>query len=159
MCLVPARAQTRVSPIEAPRAAAAHAVPETAGSICHTPPGQKCCSISDHRHTTSTFPNAQDFASGYALGEVLSRHNLQPDFDKFETCGTPGAAINNCTRLQPTSKLGLKLGNRYDLPRGAGVASTFSTDQPPAPAAVFYFCGSPAVCMSGAMSCAAQTHS
>lgn len=69
----------------------------------------------------------QDFASGYALGELLSRYNLQPDFAKFDASGTPNAAINNFTRLQPTfQQLGLKLDSTIanDLLREEkGVAS------------------------------------
>ena len=52
----------------------------------------------------------QALASGYALGELLHRLNLQPDFAKFDSTGTPDAMINNFTRLYPTFKhLGVKL--------------------------------------------------
>jgi hypothetical protein len=52
----------------------------------------------------------QGLASGYALGEILSKLDLQPNFDKFDRSGTPDAMINNFTRLHPTFKhLGIKL--------------------------------------------------
>eukprot|EP00854_Cymbomonas_tetramitiformis_P007823 gene7823-9291_t len=54
-----------------------------------------------------------DFASGYALGEILCAAQLQPDFDKFIPKNHPDAKINNFTRLQPTlAKLGLPLDSR-----------------------------------------------
>lgn len=52
----------------------------------------------------------QGLASGYALGEILFKLGLQPDFDKFDSSGAPDAMINNFTRLHPTFKhLGIKL--------------------------------------------------
>eukprot|EP00798_Chlamydomonas_sp_ICE-L_P002728 gene2728-12601_t len=53
----------------------------------------------------------QEFATGYVFGELLSRYNMLPDFDKFDPRGTPDAMINNYTRLQPSFK---KLGIPFD---------------------------------------------
>jgi CH-like domain in sperm protein len=54
----------------------------------------------------------QGMASGYALGELLAKLNLQPDFDRFDASGTPAAMINNFTRLHPTLKsLGVKFNS------------------------------------------------
>eukprot|EP00899_Mesostigma_viride_P005423 jgi/Mesvir1/14882/Mv25026-RA.1 len=55
----------------------------------------------------------QDFASGYAFGDILHRCNLQPDFDDFINKNSPDAMINNYTRLRPTmTKLGVKMDSR-----------------------------------------------
>lgn len=55
----------------------------------------------------------QDFASGFALGELLHKLQLQPDFERFDGAGSPDALINNFTRLQPTLKaLGVKFNSR-----------------------------------------------
>ena len=54
----------------------------------------------------------QGLATGYVLGELLSRLNLQPDFEHFDASGTPDAMINNYTRLQPTLRaLGVKFSS------------------------------------------------
>ena len=42
----------------------------------------------------------QHFANGYWLGEMLSKLNLQPDFDRFEDRRTPDAMLKNYARLQ-----------------------------------------------------------
>eukprot|EP00891_Asterochloris_glomerata_P006276 jgi/Astpho2/6276/Aster-x1364 len=44
----------------------------------------------------------QHFANGYWLGEMLSKLDLQPDFDHFEDRRTPDAMLKNYARLQPT---------------------------------------------------------
>lgn len=55
----------------------------------------------------------QELASGYKLGQILNKLNLQPDFDQFDASGTPNAMINNFTRMQPTLKhLGIRLDSR-----------------------------------------------
>ncbi|XP_076812230.1 sperm flagellar protein 2-like [Clavelina lepadiformis] len=51
----------------------------------------------------STF--AEDFASGYYLGEILHKFQLQDDFDKFSVGQTSDAKLNNFTRLEPTFHL------------------------------------------------------
>ena len=42
----------------------------------------------------------QHFANGYWLGEMLSKLNLQPDFDRFEDRRTPEVMLKNYARLQ-----------------------------------------------------------
>ena len=55
----------------------------------------------------------QEFSTGYKLGQVLAKLNLQPDFDMFQQKPSPEAMINNFTRLQPTLKsLGIKFDTR-----------------------------------------------
>ena len=55
----------------------------------------------------------QGMASGYVLGEILSKLNMQPDFNEFVKSDSPEALINNFTRLQPSlTKLGLKLDSK-----------------------------------------------
>jgi hypothetical protein len=55
----------------------------------------------------------QDLATGFVLGELLHKLNLQPDFDKFDNSGTPDALINNFTRLHPVLKeIGVKFDTR-----------------------------------------------
>lgn len=60
----------------------------------------------------------QELSSGYKLGLILSKLNLQPDFEQFDASGTPDALINNFTRLQPTMK---HLGIRFDAPRATAL--------------------------------------
>ena len=45
-------------------------------------------------------PSMQHFANGFWLGEMLSKLNLQPDFDRFEDRRTPDAMLKNFARLQ-----------------------------------------------------------
>ncbi|XP_072528026.1 sperm flagellar protein 2 isoform X2 [Salminus brasiliensis] len=54
----------------------------------------------------------KDFANGYLLGEVLSKHQLQDDFQHFSKNSTANAKLNNFTRLEPTLQL---LGVPFDL--------------------------------------------
>ena len=53
-------------------------------------------SVQNKRHILSM----QHFANGYWLGEMLSKLNLQPDFDHFEDRRTPDAMLKNYARLQ-----------------------------------------------------------
>ncbi|XP_058230542.1 sperm flagellar protein 2 [Hemibagrus wyckioides] len=55
---------------------------------------------------------AKDFSSGYLLGEVLHKHQLQEDFHQFSKHSTANAKLNNFTRLEPTLQL---LGVTFDL--------------------------------------------
>ena len=48
---------------------------------------------------------AQDFATGYYLGEILHKHQLQNDFEAFSTGQTADAKLNNFTRVEPTLHL------------------------------------------------------
>lgn len=52
-----------------------------------------------------------DFATGYLLGEVLSRFNQQPDFGLFSPADKSDSKINNFTRLEPTLR---RLGVPFD---------------------------------------------
>lgn len=47
----------------------------------------------------------RDFASGYLIGEVLKKYQLQDDFDKFSQSKTADSKLNNFTRLEPTLHL------------------------------------------------------
>uniref|UniRef100_H2ZLZ6 Calponin-homology (CH) domain-containing protein n=1 Tax=Ciona savignyi TaxID=51511 RepID=H2ZLZ6_CIOSA len=48
---------------------------------------------------------AADFASGFYLGEILNKFQLQHDFDKFSAGQTADAKLNNFTRLEPVLHL------------------------------------------------------
>ncbi|XP_078485176.1 sperm flagellar protein 2-like [Ciona intestinalis] len=48
---------------------------------------------------------AEDFASGFYLGEILHKFQLQHDFDKFSAGQTADAKLNNFTRLEPVLHL------------------------------------------------------
>ncbi|CAG9461598.1 unnamed protein product [Pedinophyceae sp. YPF-701] len=55
----------------------------------------------------------KEFATGYLLGELLARLDLQPDFEKFDPAETPDARINNFNRLQKSLKtLGISMDSR-----------------------------------------------
>ncbi|XP_056134479.1 sperm flagellar protein 2 [Lampris incognitus] len=58
----------------------------------------------------STFSKA--FSSGYLIGEVLHKHQLQDDFDMFTKSNTSNSKLNNFTRIKPTLHL---LGVPFDL--------------------------------------------
>ncbi|KAK9523304.1 hypothetical protein VZT92_019705 [Zoarces viviparus] len=55
---------------------------------------------------------ARDFSSGYLLGEVLHRYQLQNDFSMFMKKDTSISRLNNCTRVEPTLRL---LGISFDI--------------------------------------------
>ncbi|KAE8291829.1 Sperm flagellar protein 2 Protein KPL2 [Larimichthys crocea] len=48
---------------------------------------------------------AQDFSSGYLIGEVLHKYELQNDFSLFLKKDTSIAKVNNFSRLEPTLRL------------------------------------------------------
>ncbi|XP_076440661.1 sperm flagellar protein 2-like isoform X2 [Babylonia areolata] len=54
---------------------------------------------------------AKEFSSGYLIGEVLSKYQLQDDFDQFSTSRTADSKLNNFTRLEPVLHL---LGIPFD---------------------------------------------
>ncbi|KAF7660826.1 hypothetical protein LDENG_00274520 [Lucifuga dentata] len=54
---------------------------------------------------------AVDFSSGYLIGEVLHKHQLQDDFKMFTKSNTSVAKRNNFTRIEPTLQL---LGITFD---------------------------------------------
>ncbi|XP_070194777.1 sperm flagellar protein 2-like isoform X3 [Littorina saxatilis] len=54
---------------------------------------------------------AREFSSGYLIGEVLHKYQLQDDFDQFSQSRTADSKLNNFTRLEPTLHL---LGIPFD---------------------------------------------
>ncbi|XP_076010980.1 sperm flagellar protein 2-like [Genypterus blacodes] len=48
---------------------------------------------------------AKDFSSGYLLGEVLHKYQLQDDFNMFTKSNTSVSKRNNFTRVEPTLQL------------------------------------------------------
>ncbi|XP_028269778.1 sperm flagellar protein 2 [Parambassis ranga] len=55
---------------------------------------------------------AKDFSTGYLIGEVLQKYQLQNDFSIFTKKDTSVSKLNNFTRLQPTLRL---LGISFDI--------------------------------------------
>uniref|UniRef100_A0AAQ5XWE8 Calponin-homology (CH) domain-containing protein n=1 Tax=Amphiprion ocellaris TaxID=80972 RepID=A0AAQ5XWE8_AMPOC len=55
---------------------------------------------------------ASDFSSGYLIGEVLHKYQLQKDFSMFMKKDTSISKVNNFTRIEPTLKL---LGMSFDI--------------------------------------------
>uniref|UniRef100_A0A3Q3M832 Sperm flagellar 2 n=1 Tax=Mastacembelus armatus TaxID=205130 RepID=A0A3Q3M832_9TELE len=55
---------------------------------------------------------AKDFSSGYLIGEVLHKYQLQNDFSMFMKKDTSISRLNNFTRLEPTLQL---LGISFDI--------------------------------------------
>ncbi|XP_069483223.1 sperm flagellar protein 2 isoform X2 [Ambystoma mexicanum] len=56
-----------------------------------------------------SFPN--DFATGYLIGEVLHKYELQDDFDQFSQTRATMSKLNNFSRIEPTLNL---LGVQFD---------------------------------------------
>ncbi|XP_075444209.1 sperm flagellar protein 2 isoform X2 [Ascaphus truei] len=54
---------------------------------------------------------AKEFATGYLIGEVLYKYQLQDDFDQFSQSRVVNAKLNNFTRMEPTFHL---LGVPFD---------------------------------------------
>ncbi|XP_048761563.2 sperm flagellar protein 2-like isoform X3 [Ostrea edulis] len=54
---------------------------------------------------------AREFASGYLIGEVLNKYQLQSDFDQFSQSKTADSKLNNFTRIEPVLHL---LGIPFD---------------------------------------------
>ncbi|PVD23583.1 hypothetical protein C0Q70_16855 [Pomacea canaliculata] len=54
---------------------------------------------------------AHDFSSGYLIGEILNKHQLQNDFHLFSQARTTNAKLNNFTRMEPNMHL---LGIPFD---------------------------------------------
>ncbi|XP_054467241.1 sperm flagellar protein 2 [Anoplopoma fimbria] len=55
---------------------------------------------------------ARDFSSGYLIGEVLHKYQLQSDFSMFMKKDTSISRLNNFTRVEPTLRL---LGISFDI--------------------------------------------
>nr|XP_022317151.1 sperm flagellar protein 2-like isoform X9 [Crassostrea virginica] len=54
---------------------------------------------------------AREFASGFLIGEVLNKYQLQNDFDQFSQSKTADSKLNNFTRIEPVLHL---LGIPFD---------------------------------------------
>ncbi|XP_066568296.1 sperm flagellar protein 2 [Amia ocellicauda] len=65
--------------------------------------------ISKHVEPSSL---AKDFSSGYLIGELLHKYQLQDDFDRFSKSRTANSKLNNFSRMEPTLQL---LGVPFDL--------------------------------------------
>ncbi|CAK6444122.1 unnamed protein product [Pipistrellus nathusii] len=74
---------------------------------------------------------AKAFSSGYLIGEVLHKFELQDDFSKFSQSSVSGAKLNNFSRLEPTLHL---LGVQFDQK----VASNIITEKPGAATKLLY---------------------
>ncbi|XP_029999221.1 sperm flagellar protein 2 [Sphaeramia orbicularis] len=61
---------------------------------------------------------AKDFSSGYLIGEVLHKYQLQNDFNMFMKKDTSVSKLNNFTRLEPTLRL---LGISFDVATAQGL--------------------------------------
>nr|KAF6367110.1 sperm flagellar 2 [Pipistrellus kuhlii] len=74
---------------------------------------------------------AKAFSSGYLIGEVLHKFELQDDFSKFSQSSVSSAKLNNFSRLEPTLHL---LGVQFDQK----VASNIITEKPGAATKLLY---------------------
>uniref|UniRef100_A0A8D0L0X8 Sperm flagellar 2 n=1 Tax=Sphenodon punctatus TaxID=8508 RepID=A0A8D0L0X8_SPHPU len=54
---------------------------------------------------------AREFSTGYLIGELLYKYELQDDFDQFSQSRVAHAKLNNFSRLEPTLQL---LGVQFD---------------------------------------------
>ncbi|KAK3767112.1 hypothetical protein RRG08_017986 [Elysia crispata] len=73
-----------------------------------------CCWLNDELQISKELDQinfAKEFASGYLIGEVLQKYQLQDDFDQFSQSKTADSKLNNFTRLEPTLHL---LGIPFD---------------------------------------------
>lgn len=65
-----------------------------------------CTTATSHErvsHPVALCDLLQDFASGFAFGQVMQTYGVQPDFERFEYKRTPDAMVNNYTRLQAST--------------------------------------------------------
>ncbi|ELK31724.1 Sperm flagellar protein 2 [Myotis davidii] len=74
---------------------------------------------------------AKAFSSGYLIGEVLHKFELQDDFSEFSQSNVSSAKLNNFSRLEPTLHL---LGVQFDQK----VASNIITEKPGAATKLLY---------------------
>ncbi|XP_053148066.1 sperm flagellar protein 2 isoform X8 [Hemicordylus capensis] len=54
---------------------------------------------------------SKEFSSGYLIGELLNKYELQEDFDQFSQSRLANAKLNNFSRMEPTLQL---LGVQFD---------------------------------------------
>nr|XP_020651331.1 sperm flagellar protein 2-like [Pogona vitticeps] len=76
-----------------------------------------------------SFP--REFSSGYLIGELLNKFELQDDFDQFSQNRLASAKLNNFSRMEPTLQL---LGVQFDQ----NVARNIMTEQPGAATKLIY---------------------
>ncbi|XP_058163686.1 sperm flagellar protein 2 isoform X3 [Dasypus novemcinctus] len=81
--------------------------------------------------TVSPKTFAKTFSSGYLIGEVLHKFELQDDFSKFSESRVSSAKLNNFSRLEPTLHL---LGVQFDQ----NVAQSIITEKPGAATKLLY---------------------
>ncbi|KAM6224376.1 sperm flagellar protein 2 [Rhynchocyon petersi] len=81
--------------------------------------------------TVSPKSFAKAFSSGYLIGEVLQKFELQDDFPEFTESRISSAKINNFSRLEPTLHL---LGVQFDQ----NVAQNIMTEKPGAATKLLY---------------------
>ncbi|KAK1176110.1 sperm flagellar protein 2 isoform X1 [Acipenser oxyrinchus oxyrinchus] len=74
--------------------------------------------------STYVEPNsfAKDFATGYLIGEVLHKYQLQDDFDRFSKSRAADSKLNNFSRMEPTLHL-------LDIPFDLNIAQAIMTEQ------------------------------
>uniref|UniRef100_A0A8C6RIH6 Calponin-homology (CH) domain-containing protein n=2 Tax=Nannospalax galili TaxID=1026970 RepID=A0A8C6RIH6_NANGA len=81
--------------------------------------------------TVSPKSFAKAFSSGYLIGEVLYKFELQGDFSEFSESRSSTAKLNNFSRLEPTLHL---LGVQFDQ----NVAQSIITEKPGAATKLLY---------------------
>ncbi|KAM9695098.1 sperm flagellar protein 2-like isoform 1-T1 [Trichechus inunguis] len=81
--------------------------------------------------TVSPKSFAKAFSSGYLIGEVLHKFDLQDDFPEFSESRVSSAKLNNFSRLEPTLHL---LGVQFDQ----NVAQSIMTEKPGAATKLLY---------------------
>ncbi|XP_032967176.1 sperm flagellar protein 2 isoform X3 [Rhinolophus ferrumequinum] len=81
--------------------------------------------------TVSPKSFAKAFSSGYLIGEVLHKFELQDDFSEFSKKRVSSAQLNNFSRLEPTLHL---LGVQFDQ----NVANDIITEKPGAATKLLY---------------------
>ncbi|XP_021551843.2 LOW QUALITY PROTEIN: sperm flagellar protein 2 [Neomonachus schauinslandi] len=74
---------------------------------------------------------AKSFSSGYLIGEILHKFELQGDFSEFSESRVSNAKLNNFSRLEPTLHL---LGVQFDQ----NVAHNIITEKPGAATKLLY---------------------
>uniref|UniRef100_A0A8D2J5D7 Sperm flagellar 2 n=1 Tax=Varanus komodoensis TaxID=61221 RepID=A0A8D2J5D7_VARKO len=74
------------------------------------------------RLSPSLFSFCQEFSSGYLIGELLNKYELQDDFDQFSQSRLSNAKLNNFSRMEPTLQL---LGVQFDQ----NIARNIMTEQ------------------------------
>ncbi|KAG8131177.1 hypothetical protein E2320_017764 [Naja naja] len=73
-------------------------------------------------HLAKILQVLREFSSGYLIGELLNKYELQEDFDQFSQSRLANAKLNNFSRMEPTLQL---LGVQFDQ----NVARSIMTEQ------------------------------